>query len=201
MKKKIVCILVCMLLIATTATASVTSNEEQEIESSEIREIDDYKEDIESTGGWEECMEACLGIAGLAGNCLYVIVGCAVFPGPWNPCCLVIPLFCGIDIGLFFGFLSRCADASNSPSGEEVPCSISPIWIKIVRFLQNNNPSPLFFLGVLCLLQRLKDIIEWLREHGYPIPENYDVAGMLREKQNYHIDSSVTGDCGCSKVS
>lgn len=76
-----------------------------------------------------------------------------------------------------------------------------PYLLKVVRFLQNNNPSPLFFLGIFCLLQRIKEIIEWLRGEGYLITENYDIASILRERQNYQNVSPVTSDCGCGDLS
>jgi len=190
MRRKIISISICMLLIATTATASVISNKEQEMVSSEI---DDYEENIETTGSWEDCMAACLGITGLAGNCLYVIIGCTVFPGPWNPCCLSIPLFCGIDIGLFFGCLSQCADVSGAPPSEEEPC-VSPVLLALSNFLQKINAKPAFFIGMWFLLRCLsghcEDVEKWFEDRGMHFPIDCDNIDNLPVNVN-------TRDCGC----
>lgn len=202
MKRKIAGIFVCMLLITTSAVASVSSNKVREVASSEIDAVDIYEDEIENTGDdWVACMEACLAIGGLAGNCLYIIIGCAVFPNPLNPCCLSIPLFCGIDIGLFFGCLSQCLEASNPPSEEEIPSCISPLYMKIVNFLEKNFQRPQFFIGVLCLLSRWDEIKQWLIDHGFPIPNNYSARDLLKDIKEERIVLSKSGDCNCARSS
>jgi hypothetical protein len=210
LKKKIIGILVCTLLLATAATSSLVHTAESDEISNigdEIEEITIQAIRITEDGGiipiykgdpWIACMEACLAIGGLAGNCLWVILGCTAFPNPLNPCCLAIPVLCGIDIGLFFGCLSRCAGIGDPPSSQQAVSCIPPHVSKLIRILNDSeNPQqPLFFIGILCLLRRLDDIENWLVSHGYDVPEDFSPLSIVKNIQNQKINLN-TGDCGC----
>ena len=210
MKKKIIGILVCTLVITTSATTSLgqitTPNEINNIEKTKIEGENTIKifkltEDgdivpIPKSDPWIECMTACLAIGGIVGNCLWAVIGCAIAPVPVNPCCVLLPLFCGVDIGLFFGCLSRCGDYGSPPSQEAVPC-IPPHIMKLMKILKDpDNPQqPLFFLGILCLLQHLNEITNWLTLHGYDVPDDFGPMSMIKNIQNQKI--SLNTDCGC----
>jgi hypothetical protein len=210
LKKKIIGILVCTLLIATTATISLgdtTTPDNVNIIEDEIEEVtiqavriteDGSIIPIPKTDPFIACMEACLAIGGLAGNCLWVILGCAAVPNPLNPCCLAIPVLCGIDIGLFFGCLARCTSIGDLPSSQPAePCIPSHVS-KLIKIINNpeNPQQPLLFIGLLCLLRRLEDIENWLVSHGYDVPQDFNHFSIVKNMQNQKINLN-TGDCGC----
>ena len=215
MKKEIIGILLSTLLIATTATTTLgyttTFNEMNDLKENAIKEIEIQEENkitilklteegniVPASDPWILCMEACLAIGGLAGNCLWVIIGCTVAPHPLNPCCLAIPVLCGIDLGLFFGCLARCAGLSNPPQSQQATPCTPPHVLKLMRIINNpDNPQqPLLFIGILCLLRRLDDIEDWLVTHGYDVPEDFSPLSIVKNMQNQNININ-TGDCGC----
>ena len=188
MKNKILGILICTLLIATSTIVTVSSYENQNItkkinniEINNIESTDElqYDDNISISGtGFEECVAACMGIT-LAGNCIYLIIGCALSPGPHNFCCWAAPIFCGVDIGLLLSCIAKCADQSID-LGEEPPCFPTHI-IRIIELIQNNNSSgPAIIFGLMCIFQRWQQIKEWLKENGY-----------------LSIDIPNIKDCGC----
>jgi len=216
LKKKIIGILLSTLLIATTATTTLgkttTFNEMNDINENNFKEIEIEEENkitifklteegdiipIPKGDPWIDCMAACLAIGGIAGNCLWAVIGCTLAPVPLNPCCILLPVFCGVDIGLFFGCLSVCAGYGSPPSQEAIPC-IPPHIMKLTRILKDpDNPQqPLFFLGILCLLQHLNEITNWLTLHGYDVPDDFSTISMINNMQNQKININ-TGDCGC----
>jgi len=73
MKKKLICIIICTLLIATSTVVTVSSNENRKTE-----DIIDKTNELKKTynhsqsGSFEQCITACLGMT-LAGNCIYLI--------------------------------------------------------------------------------------------------------------------------------
>ena len=187
MKKKIICILVCTLLIATSTVVTVSSNEnkktKEEIEldsditgpKNELKSIDNYS----ASGGFEQCVSACLGMT-LAGNCIDLIFGCAVSPGPHNFCCWAMPIFCGVDIGLLLSCIAGCTDISED-FNDSPPCFPERIK-RIIELIQNTNSSgPAIILGLMCILQKWKQLKEWLKEEGY---QNIEIPKL--------------NDCGCN---
>ena len=110
MKKKLICILICTLLITTSTVLTVSSNENKE-----TKDIIDQSKELRPShnhspiGSFEQCITACLGMT-LAGNCIYLIFGCAISPGPHNFCCWAVPIFCGVDLGLLMSCISNCMD-------------------------------------------------------------------------------------------
>jgi hypothetical protein len=190
MKNKIVGILICTLVIASSTVASVRSIGNQITISSEIEDIDIYnlennKElDISISdspslnSSFEQCIAACLGIP-LAGNCIYFIIGCAVAFGPYNPCCWAAPIFCGVNIGLLISCIGKCSDQFGD-NLEKLPC-LPPYIVRLICFIQiNNRTGASIILGLLCLFQRLQKIIDWLKEEGY-----------------LNIELPMTSDCNC----
>lgn len=186
MKNKIIGILICTLLIATSTIVTVRSNENENISirKSDYKDIQlvEYIDKLESSNnlstlgtGFEECVAACMGIT-LAGNCIYLLFACAMSPGPHNFCCWAAPIFCGVDIGLLLSCIVKCADKSAG-SGEDPPC-FPPHIVRIIELIQDNNSSgPAVILGLMCLIQRWKQVKEWLKENGYlsiNIPEIRD---------------------------
>ncbi len=187
MKNKIICIIICTLLIATSTVVTVRSNENQEITKNiniETNQREPMKElktnnNYSTSGSFEQCVAACLGIT-LAGNCIYLIFGCAISPGPHNFCCWAVPIFCGVDIGLLLSCIATCADL-NGDYNEEPPCFPKNI-IRLIELIQNSNSSgPAIILGLMCLLQRWKQVKEWLKEQGY-----------------LNIEIPEIEDCGCN---
>ena len=188
MKNKIIGILICTLLITTSAAITVESNENEEIIKLDNKAID-YETPVNKLNitnnnfstlgdGFVECVAACMGIT-LAGNCIYLIFGCAISPGPHNFCCWAAPIFCGVDIGLLLSCISKCMDKFGYIE-EEPPC-FPPHIIRLVELIQDNNSSgPAIILGIMCLFQHLQDIKEWLKEQGY-----------------VNIDRPFAEDCGC----
>ena len=176
MKNKIIGILICTLLIATSTIVTVSSNENEDISLKKKDEIDIHLieniDKLESSNnlstlgtGFEECVAACMGIT-LAGNCIYLLFACAMSPGPHNFCCWAAPIFCGVDIGLLLSCIAKCADKSAGP-GEDPPC-FPPHIVRIIELIQDNNSSgPAIILGLMCLIQRWKQVKEWLKEKGY----------------------------------
>ena len=189
MKNKIIGILICTLLIATSTIVTVSSNENQNITLKKIDKIEihniestdelKYNDNISTSGtGFEECVAACMGIT-LAGNCIYLIIGCALSPGPHNFCCWAAPIFCGVDIGLLLSCIAKCADQSTD-LGERLPC-FPPNVIRMIELIQKNNSSgPAIIFGLMCLFQRWQQVKEWLKENGY-----------------LSLDIPKIKDCGC----
>ncbi|KYK33873.1 MAG: hypothetical protein AYK22_05905 [Thermoplasmatales archaeon SG8-52-3] len=188
MKNKIIGILICTLLIATSTVITVKSIETQNItnyEKIDINNEESKEETIEIdnisilNSGFEQCIAACMGIP-LAGNCLYFIIGCALSPGPHNFCCWAVPIFCGVDIGLLFSCITNCIDQFGDLY-DETPCFPKNI-IRMIKLIQNNNSSgPALIIGLMCLFQRLQKVLEWLKEQGYT-----------------NIEIPETKDCGCN---
>ena len=190
MKNKIIGILICTLLIATSTVITVSSIETQEISNNEKIEIF-YKGPVDEfiknnnvsilNGGFEQCIAACMGIP-LAGNCIYFIIACAISPGPHNFCCWAVPIFCGVDIGLVFTCITNCIDQFGDYV-EESPCFPDNI-IRMIELIKNSNSSgPALIIGLMCLFQRLQQVIEWLKEQGHTsieIPEIKD-CGCINE--------------------
>jgi len=177
MKNKIIGILICTLLIATSTVVTVRSLENEKITSTKLEDADihqiDFFEKLELSknnsvtldNGFEQCIAACLGIT-LAGNCLYFVVGCALSPGPHNFCCWAVPIFCGVDIGLLISCIAGCAEQFGNLVDE--PDCFPPYVIKFIELFQNKNSSaPAIILGLICLYQRWQKVKEWLKEHGY----------------------------------
>jgi hypothetical protein len=178
MKKKLICILICTLLIATSTVITGSSNENQQIKSINTSDQIEPIDNVSVGGSFEQCVAACLGIT-LAGNCIYLIFGCAISPGPHNFCCWAVPIFCGVDIGLLLSCISNCADMSHDYN-ESPPCFPEKIKL-VIKLIQNNNSSePAIIFGLMCLLQRWKNIKEWLKEEGY---QNIEIPDLK--------------DCGC----
>jgi len=180
MKKKLICILICTLLIATSTVVTVSSNEDRE-----TKDIIDQTNVLRPThnestsGGFEQCITACLGMT-LAGNCIYLIFGCAVSPGPHNFCCWAVPIFCGVDISLLLSCIANCADISQD-FNETPPCFSEKIR-RVIELIQNSNSSgPALIFGLMCLLQKWKYLKEWLKEEGY-----------------LNIEIPKLKDCGCN---
>ena len=186
MKNKIICIIICTLLIATSTVVTVSSIESYNIKenieteenifgpTNEFRSINNYS----TSGSFEQCITACLGMT-LAGNCIYLIFGCAVSPGPHNFCCWAVPIFCGVDIGLLATCIAKCADLSQDYNSTP-PCFSEKIK-RVIDLIQNNNSSgPAIILGLMCLLQKWKNLKEWLKEEGY---QNIEIPKLK--------------DCGC----
>ena len=176
MNNKIICILICTLVIATSTVVTVRSGEFENIalkkieniDFSHIESIDQIKSNYNNFStlgsGFEECVAACMGIT-LAGNCIYLIFGCAISPGPHNFCCWAAPIFCGVDIGLLLTCIAKCAEQPGDLY-DEPPC-FPPYVIRLIRLMQNNNSSgPAIILGLMCLLQHIKQVLEWLKEKG-----------------------------------
>jgi hypothetical protein len=183
MKKKLICILICTLLIATSTVVTVSSNENKK-----IKDIFNQKNELSETknhsiiGSFEQCITACLGIT-LAGNCIYLIFGCAISPGPHNFCCWAVPIFCGVDLGLLMSCIANCLDI-NQDYNSTPPCFPEKIK-RVIELIQNSNSSgPAIILGLICLLQKWKHLKEWLKEEGY---------------QNIEIPNIE--DCGCNDKS
>ena len=179
MKKKLICILICMLLIATSTVVTVSSNENKE-----TKDIIEKTKELSPThnnspsGGFEQCISACLGMT-LAGNCIYLIFGCAISPGPHNFCCWAVPIFCGVDLGLLMSCIANCVDISQDYNSTQ-PCFPDRIK-RVIELIQNNNSSrPAIILGLMCLLQKWKNLKEWLREEGH---QNIEIPKLK--------------DCGC----
>jgi hypothetical protein len=186
MKKKLICILICTLLIATSTVVTVSSNENRKteeitgIDSDKIGPTNEFKsnDNYSTGGGFEQCISACLGMT-LAGNCIYLIFGCAVSPGPHNFCCWAVPIFCGVDIGLLLSCIVSCTEISEDLNDPQ-PCFPERIK-RVIELIQNSNSSgPAIILGLLCILQKWRNIKEWLKEEGY---------------QN--IELPEIKDCGC----
>jgi hypothetical protein len=190
MKNKILCIIICTLLIASSTVVAISSNETQEItknteiETNDNKSIDKLKinNNFSTAGSFEQCIAACLGIT-LAGNCIYLIFGCAISPGPHNFCCWAVPIFCGVDIGILLSCISKCADL-NGDYYDEPPCFSENI-IRLIKFISNSNSTgPAIIMGLMCLLQRWRQVKDWMKEQGY-----------------LNIDLPEIEDCGCKNSS
>jgi hypothetical protein len=185
MKNKIFCILICTLLIATSTVVTVSSIENKKTEKIKINEIEfgpttemSKINNYSTSGSFEQCVAACLGIT-LAGNCIYLVFGCAISPGPHNFCCWAVPIFCGVDISLLVSCIAKCAEISQD-FNDTPPCFPDNIG-RMIDLIQNSNSSaPAIILGLMCLLQKWKQLKEWMKEQGY---QNIEIPDLK--------------DCGC----